>query len=195
MDLVDYQSEVYEKILDDYHVFAKQLEFQSITPIPLSALKGENIIGRSSSMSWYNGPTLLGFLETVQINQKPSHQHFRLPVQYVNRPNLDFRGFSGTVEKGSISVGQEVQVLPSAEKAKVKGIHLFKDNLEIAQTGQAVTLTLDREIDASRGDVIVSADNPPEVSDQFQVTMIWMDKETSYEGRTYSIKIGTTECN
>lgn len=191
MDLVDYSRSVFEAIEADYRQFANDLHFDSISPIPLSALKGANVIQRSKHTHWYQGPTLLGYLETVETKESNLDQPTRFPVQWVNRPNQSFRGFSGTVEAGVLVKGQRIRVLPSGETASVKEIVLFNSNLDRAVMGQAVTVTLDREIDASRGDVIVSADNPAEVSDQFVVDLVWMDREPGYLGRSYVLKLGT----
>jgi bifunctional enzyme CysN/CysC len=195
MDLVDYRQDVFDHILEDYQAFAKELQFTEMTVIPMSALKGDNIIERSSHMHWYQGPTLLGFLETVDPRATRVDQALRFPVQWVNRPNLDFRGFSGTIEAGTATVGQSIRVLPSGATAKIQEIVLFEDRLESAEAGQAVTLTLDTEIDASRGDVIVAADAPCEVSDQFEVNIVWMDQEPGYIGRSVWLKLGTTQVN
>ena len=195
MDLVDYRQDVFDRILEDYQAFAKELQFTEMTAIPMSALKGDHIIERSSHMHWYQGPTLLGFLETVDPRATRVNQALRFPVQWVNRPNLDFRGFSGTIEAGTAAVGQSIRVLPSGATAKIQEIVLFEDRLESAEAGQAVTLTLDTEIDASRGDVIVAADAPCEVSDQFEVNIVWMDQEPGYIGRSVWLKLGTTQVN
>jgi bifunctional enzyme CysN/CysC len=195
MDLVDYSRETFDRILDDYTQFASQLQFDEITAIPMSALKGDNIIKRSSHMRWYQGPTLLGFLETVDPRLTRINQPLRFPVQWVNRPNLDFRGFSGTVESGTVKVGQSIRVLPSGATAKIKDIILFEDHLQKAEAGQAVTLTLDTEIDASRGDVIVASDAPCEIADQFEINCVWMDQEPGYIGRSFWLKLGTTQVN
>jgi bifunctional enzyme CysN/CysC len=195
MDLVDYNQETFDRILDDYTKFASQLQFDEITAIPLSALKGDNIIERSSRMHWYQGPTLLGFLETVDPRLTRITQPLRFPVQWVNRPNLDFRGFSGTVESGTVEVGQSIRVLPSGATAKIKDINFFEDHLDKAEAGQAITLTLDTEIDASRGDVIVASDAPSEVADQFEINCVWMDQAPGYIGRSFWLKLGTTQVN
>ncbi len=195
MDLVDYDQNVYDQIVRDYEKFAEQLEFESITPIPLSALKGDNVIERSAQTHWYTGPTLLGYLETVDVHSQDDEKPFRFPVQWVNRPSSDFRGFTGTVVAGSVSQGEEVRVLPSGEVARVEDIVLYHDKLTTAHTDQAVTLTLDREVDASRGDVIVAADAPCEVSDQFDASLVWMDQEEGYVGRSYWLMIGSARVN
>ena len=195
MDLVDYSQETFNRILDDYVNFASQLQFKEITAIPMSALKGDNITERSSHTHWYQGPTLLGFLETVNPRLTRLNQPLRFPVQWVNRPNLDFRGLSGTVESGTVEVDQSIRVLPSGAIAKIKDIILFEDHLEKAEAGQAITLILDAEIDASRGDVIVASDTPCEVADQFEINLVWMDQAPGYIGRSFWLKIGTTLVN
>ena len=195
MDLIGYSQETYNQIEADYRAFADELNFESITPIPMSALKGDNVVERSKETEWFHGPTLIGFLETVDTRTSLAEKPFRLPVQWVNRPNLDFRGFSGTVESGQIHVGQAVRILPSGETANVKSIVLFKDELTKAEAGQAVTVTLDREVDASRGDVIAAAESPSEVSDQFELELVWMDQEPGYVGRSYLMKLGTSVIN
>jgi bifunctional enzyme CysN/CysC len=195
MDLVGYDERVFDEIVEAYSAFAKNLTFKTITPIPLSALKGDNVIERSSKMKWYSGPTLLGFLGTVDVRQSPTAHPFRFPVQWVNRPNLDFRGFSGTVAAGSIAVGDEIRVLPSGELAKVKSIVLGTHTLPRTVADQAVTITLDREVDVSRGDVLVAARQPCETTDQLEAKIVWMDREQGFNGRTYWLKSGAATVN
>ena len=195
MDLVDYDEETFHKITEQYNEFAKQLTFKSITPIALSALKGDNVIQRSTRMPWYQGPTLLGFLETVEVGRLNSEHGFRFPVQWVNRPNAEFRGFSGAVAAGSIAKGDAVKIMPSGLEAAVEDIVLFKDSLDQALSGQSVTLTLDREVDVSRGDVIVAADDVCDVSDQFDTSLVWMEADNGYVGRSYWLMLGATRIN
>ena len=195
MDLVAYSQDRFNTICEEYEVLRKHLAFKSITPIPLSALKGDNVIERSGTMNWYQGPTLLGFLETVDIRDRLNQHAFRFPVQWVNRPNADFRGFSGTVVAGSIKPGDEIRALPSGQIAAIDRIVLSSNDLDQAVTDQAVTLMLDREIDLSRGDLIVAADAPCEVSDQFEAELVWMDNEPGYVGRRYSFQLGTSQAN
>lgn len=195
MDLVGYSQDRFNAICEEYEVLRQHLAFKSITPIPLSALKGDNVIERSGTMHWYQGPTLLGFLETVDIRDRLTQHAFRFPVQWVNRPNAEFRGFSGTVVAGSIKPGDEVRALPSGQMASIDRIVLSTNDLDRAVTDQAVTLTLDREIDLSRGDLIVAADAPCEVSDQFEAELVWMDNEPGYVGRRYSFQLGTSQAN
>ena len=195
MDLVDYASAPFQAICDEYEALRTHFAFKSVTPIPMSALKGDNVIERSGQMSWYQGPTLLGFLETVDIRARLTQHGFRLPVQWVNRPNADFRGFSGTVVAGSIRPGDAIRALPSGQLATVERVVLFDQDLDQALTDQAVTLTLDTEIDLSRGDLIVSADSPCEVSDQFEAELVWMDQDAGYIGRSYRLQLGTSQVN
>ena len=195
MDLVGYDETVYNQIIDDYTQFAEALDFDQVTPIPMSALKGANVVERSKETQWYQGPTLLSYLETVDARSNKTAHPLRFPVQWVNRPNLDFRGFSGTLEAGEVRKGEAVRILPSGETANVKDIVLFKRSLVRAEAGQSVTITLDHEVDASRGDVIVPADATCEVSDQFELQLVWMDQEPGYLGRSYWMKIGTQLVN
>ena len=190
MDLVNYDPAVFAQIESDYLAFAEALNFASITSIPLSALQGDNVIERSRRTDWYSGPTLLGYLETVEVAASNLDADFRLPVQWVNRPNADFRGFAGTVAAGSIAPGEAVQVLPSGQEAVVEDIVLFDQSLPRALPKQSVTLTLDRQIDVSRGDVIVAKGAPCEVSDQFDTSLVWMDQDAGYVGRGYSLMLG-----
>ena len=195
MDLVDYQEDTFQGIYADFVEFASALNFETITPIPVSALKGDNVVTRSANMTWFRGPTLMAMLETAPIPNLASDYGLRFPVQWVNRPHLDFRGFSGTVEAGTVKPGDEIRVLPSGATAKVNEIVLFEEKLQQAQCGQAVTITLDKEIDASRGDMIVSAKDPCEVSDQFEVELVWMADDQGYIGRSYGLQIGTNWVN
>lgn len=195
MDLVDFDQATFDKIIADYHEFAGQLNFESITTIPLSALEGDNVIERSERTNWYSGPTLIGFLETVDAHQSKTEDAFRMPVQWVNRPDRTFRGFSGTVVSGKVAKGDEVRILPSGETANVEDIVLYKRSLGEAVTDQAVTVTLDREVDCSRGDVITSSKDPSEVADQFEANIVWMDQEVGHHGRAYWLKTSTSSVN
>ncbi len=190
MDLADFSESLFHEIVASYHEFASNLKFETITEIPMSALKGDNVIERSNHTAWYTGPTLLGFLETVEVGTSQLEHPFRFPVQWVNRPNAEFRGYSGTVVAGTIKAGDQIRVLPSGEVATIDDIVLYKDSLEQAIADQAVTLTLDREVDVSRGDVLVAADEPCEVSDQFEVSLVWMDQNEGFIGRSYWMQIG-----
>lgn len=192
MDLVDYDEAVFDKIVAEYAAFARQLGLENVTYIPMSALKGENIIEHGEHMPWYHGTTLMGFLETVEIDQdRLQQQPFRLPVQWVNRPNLDFRGFSGTIASGIIHPGDAIRVQPSGQTSSVKRIYSYDGDLNQAVAGQSITLVLNDEIDVSRGDVLSVADAPAEVADQFEVSLVWMHDAPLYPGRPYLMKIGT----
>ena len=195
MDLVGFDQETFDNIVADFHSFSGNLNFSNIVPIPLSALLGDNVIERSSNTPWFSGPTLLGFLETVELKQQLNSKAFRFPVQWVNRPNSDFRGYSGTVVSGEIQSGDSVRALPTGEIANVTDIVLYEDKLDSASSNQAVTICLDREIDLSRGDLLVTADNPCEVSDQFDVSIVWMDREPGFIGRSYWMLSGSNRVN
>ncbi len=191
MDLVNYQQDVFDKIFQDYHKFASLLDFESVNIVPISALKGDNIIKPSNKMKWYKGLTLLGFLESIDSHSNLVNHPFRFPVQWINRPNSDFRGISGTVKSGKAQINQLIRILPSGETAKIKNIILYKEKLKLAEAGQAITVTLDKEIDVSRGDVIVAADDLCDVSDHFEVKLVWLDKNPGHISRSYWLKIGT----
>jgi bifunctional enzyme CysN/CysC len=195
MDLVDFDQAAFQHIVETFQEFADNLEFQTITEIPMSALDGDNVIERSPQTSWYAGPTLLGFLETVEVGASQAEHPFRFPVQWVNRPSSEFRGYCGTVVAGSIEKGAPVRILPSGEVAHVDEIVLYDTSLDKAVVDQAVTITLDRDIDVSRGDVLVTADEPCEVSDQFEVSLVWMDREHGFVGRSYWLVLGATRVN
>ena len=195
MDLVDYSNQVFDEVCTAYEPLQSQLQFKSVTAIPLSALKGDNVIERSRNITWYQGPTLLGFLESVEVRRSLHDHPFRFPVQWVNRPTSDFRGFSGTVIAGEIQRGDEVIALPSGQSAKIEEIVLFEDKLDKALADQAVTLTLDREIDLSRGDLISSIEQPCRVSDQFEAELVWMDIEEGYVGRNYYFQLASSATN
>jgi bifunctional enzyme CysN/CysC len=192
MDLVDYSESVFRRVVDQYCEFGKQIGLDDITPIPLSALKGDNMVSHSERTPWYHGPTLMGYLETVEVDQERQQSGaFRLPVQWVNRPHLDFRGFAGTIASGSIKPGDRIRAQPSGRESSVTRIVTADGDLPLAVAGQAVTLTLADEIDISRGDVISSASSPAEVADQFETTLVWMSDEPMLPGRPYLLKLGT----
>ena len=191
MDLVGYDEDTFNSIVASYIDFAKDLGFESITPIPLSALQGDNVIEPSDNTPWYNGPQLLPFLETVEVIKDTLDKPFRMPVQWVNRPNLDFRGFSGTIASGRISVGDGIVEPKSGQQSKIKEIVTFDGNLETAIAGQAVTLTLEDEIDISRGDMIAGLQHRPSAADQFEAKLIWMSEEELLPNRNYIIKLGS----
>ncbi|WP_407278598.1 sulfate adenylyltransferase subunit CysN [Aromatoleum evansii] len=191
MDLVDYAEPVFRRICDDYRSFAAQIGLDDVTFIPMSAYKGDNIIEPSASMPWYHGTTLMGYLETVEVDdERLQKQAFRLPVQWVNRPNLDFRGFAGTVAGGIVKPGDRIRVQPSGKESTVARIVTRDGDLEQAVAGQSITLTLADEIDISRGDVISTADSPAGSADQFETTLVWMHDEPLLPGRPYLLKIG-----
>jgi bifunctional enzyme CysN/CysC len=190
MDLVGFDTDVFNRIEDDFRSLAHTPQFESITAIPVSALQGDNIVSRSGRTPWYSGPTLVAYLETVKPI-RPSNGCFVFPVQWVNRSNADFRGFSGTVINGRIAVGEDVRVTASGQVAKVKRLVTFDCDLPAASLGDAITLVLDREVDASRGDVFAAAETPLEMTDQFEATLIWMQQDPGLIGRNYEIKLAT----
>ena len=194
MDLVGYDEKIYRTIVDDCSRFASALNFTTITPIPVSALTGANVVQPGAAMPWYQGVTLMVFLETVVVEDSRAHAGpqapFRFPVQWVNRPNADFRGLAGTVAGGAVARGDRVRVLPSGKETQVARIVTMDGDLDQAVAGQSVTLTLADEIDASRGDMIASADAPPDMADQFEAALVWMQEEPLYPGRPYLMKIG-----
>ena len=191
MDLVNYSQQVFDDIVEDFYDFADELATDlEIQPIPMSALAGINITERSNETDWYDGPSLMEYLETVPIGDKRLEAPFRMPVQWVNRPNLDFRGFSGQIAAGTVKPGDRIKTLPSGRQSTITRIVTAGGDLDEAVAGQSVTLTLADEVDSSRGDVIVSADNPAEVSDQFQVRVLWMSDTPLLPGRRYLLKIG-----
>jgi bifunctional enzyme CysN/CysC len=190
MDLVDHSQQTFDAIAAEYRAFAALVGLTDITFIPVSALRGDNVTTRSAAMPWYTGPALLEHLEVVDIEHDTLAAPFRLPVQWVNRPNPDFRGFAGLIAAGRIAVGDRLRVLPAGTEARVARIVTYDGDLAEAGSGQSVTLTLDREVDCSRGDVLVAADRPAGVADQFQATIIWMHEEAMLPGRPYLMKIG-----
>lgn len=193
MDLVNYSESVFKRICDEYQAFAHQIGIEDITPIPLAALKGDNMLSHSEKTPWYHGPTLMAYLETVDIDEaRLQTQPLRLPVQWVCRPNLDFRGFAGLVATGAVKPGDRVRALPSGRESRVARVVTANGDLPMAVAGQSITLTLTDEIDISRGDVIVGADSPAEVADQFECTLVWMSDEAMLPGRQYLMKIGAS---
>ena len=191
MDLVGYSRETFEAIADDYRQFAARIGLPDVTFIPLSALKGDNVVEPSAQMHWYHGPTLLGCLETVEVDDDTASGPFRMPVQWVNRPDLDFRGFSGRIVGGTVRPGDAIRVLPSGTTSTVARIVSMDGDLEEAVAGQSVTITLADEIDASRGDVLAAGGSPAEVADQFEAHIVWMHEDEMLPGRQYLMKIGT----
>ena len=191
MDLIDYDQEKFEAIVADYRKFADSIGVEDFTAIPMSGLAGDNITTRSGNTRWYDGPVLIDHLETIEVSNTASQaKPFRMSVQWVNRPNLDFRGFSGLIASGTVKPGDELRSLPSGKTSTVKSIVTMDGDLDQAVAGQSVTITLADEIDCSRGDVLAAADSPPEVADQFETTIVWMDDEPLVVGRAYWLKLG-----
>ena len=191
MDLIDYDQEKFEAIVADYRKFADSIGVEDFTAIPMSGLAGDNITTRSGNTPWYDGPVLIDHLETIEVSNAASQaKPFRMSVQWVNRPNLDFRGFSGLIASGTVKPGDELRSLPSGKTSTVKSIVTMDGDLDQAVAGQSVTITLADEIDCSRGDVLAAADSPPEVADQFETTIVWMDDEPLVVGRAYWLKLG-----
>jgi len=192
MDLVGYDQASFDRIVAEYRAFAESIGIAQFTAIPISGLGGDNIVVGSEAMAWYDGPTLLAHLETIDIGADAAQARpFRMPVQWVNRPNLDFRGFAGLISSGSVRPGDPVRILPSGRTTSVARIVTMDGDPAAAVAGQSVTLTLADEIDCSRGDVIAGADAPPEVADQFQATLIWLGEAALLPGRSYWLKLGT----
>ena len=192
MDLVDYDRTVFDSIVADYRDFADRIGIGAVVAIPISGFKGDNITGPSANTPWYEGPSLVSHLETVPIETDTDQARpFRMAVQWVNRPNLDFRGFSGQIASGIVRPGDAVRVLPSGKTSTVSRIVTLEGDLDQAVAGQSVTLCFADEIDCSRGDVIASASAPPQVADQFEATLVWMGEEPLLPGRTYWLKLGT----
>jgi bifunctional enzyme CysN/CysC len=192
MDLVDYDQAVFDRIVADYAAFAQSIGLENFVALPISGFKGDNITAHSANTPWYTGKPLIEHLETVEIdNEADQARPFRLPVQWVNRPNLDFRGFSGLIASGTIKPGDAVRVLPSGKTSTITRVVTLDGDLDAATASQSVTLCFADEIDCSRGDVIAAADAPPEVSDQFEATFVWMDDVPLSVGRSYWLKLGT----
>ncbi|MEG6509991.1 sulfate adenylyltransferase subunit CysN [Methyloligella sp. 2.7D] len=193
MDLIDYDEAKFQAIVEDFTNFAGSLGFEDITFIPVSALKGDNVMEPSNHMRWYHGPTLLGHLETVRVDRAARTEPFRFTVQWVNRPHLDFRGYSGSIAGGTIRPGEEVVINPSGKRVHVARIVTADGDLEEAEAGDAVTLVFAEEVDASRGDIISKVDEAPAVADQIAARVIWFEEEPMLPGRSYAIKCGTQE--
>lgn len=188
MDLNNFDQSVFNAIEVDFRKFSENLGFLDITCIPISALNGDNVTTLSNRSKWYKGPSLLNFLEHVDVDQNSFEAPFRLPVQWVNRPNLDFRGFSGTITSGIVNVGDSIAVSPSGKRSKVKEIVTHGGNLKTACENMAITLTLEDQIDISRGDMISTSDNPTAQADQFQAHILWMNEKELFPGRQYLLK-------
>lgn len=192
MDLIDYNRSQFESIRDEYLAFAENLGFESITPIPLSALEGDNILKPSSNTSWYEGQTLMRYLETIQVDKDASQQPFRMRVQWVNRPNLDFRGFCGNIASGTVQPGDELVVSSSGKKSRVARIVTMDGDLPQAVAGQAVTLCFEDEIDISRGDLLSTIQDRPHYVDHVKAQLVWLHEEAMHPGRSYLLKAGAT---
>lgn len=194
MDLMNFDQDVFEKIKADYLAFADRIELKpsSLHFVPMSALKGDNVVNRSERAPWYEGQSLMEILESVEIAGDRNFDDLRFPVQYVNRPNLNFRGFAGTLASGIVRKGDEIAVLPSGKTSRVKSIVTFDGELEQATPGEAVTLTLEDEIDVSRGDMLVHADSRPRIADSFEAMLVWMGEEPMLPGKKYDIKRATS---
>ena len=191
MDLIGYDQGKYETIVADYRAFAESIGIKDFVALPISGLAGDNITTRLGNMPWYEGPTLIEHLETVELDAtRDVAKPFRMPVQWVNRPNLDFRGFCGLIAAGSVRPGDRIRVVPSGKTSTVSRIVTLGEDLDVAVAGQSTTLCLAEEIDCSRGDVIAAADDPPQSADQFECTLVWMSDEAMVAGRSYWLKIG-----
>lgn len=194
MDLVDYDQAVFDGIVKDYAEFARSIGIDSFTAMPISGFKGDNITTPSANTPWYKGPTLVEHLETVEVlSSVDADKPFRLPVQWVNRPNLDFRGFSGLIATGSVKPGDKIRVLPSGKTSAITRVVTYDGDLDEAVAGQSVTVCFEDEIDCSRGSVISVADNPPQTADQFESTIVWLADEALVPGRAYWLKLGTQQ--
>ncbi|MGF7152702.1 sulfate adenylyltransferase subunit CysN [Novosphingobium gossypii] len=192
MDLVDYDQQVFDAIVADYTEFAKSIGIDSFTALPISGFRGDNITTLSARTPWYNGPTLIEHLETVEVlSSVDAEKPLRLPVQWVNRPNLDFRGFSGLIATGSVKPGERIRVLPSGKTSTITRVVTYDGDVDEAVAGQSVTVCFADEIDCSRGSVISVADEPPQTADQFETTIVWMADEAMVPGRAYWLKLGT----
>ncbi len=191
MDLIDYDQERYQQIKKEYREFAESLTFDDVRFVPISALNGDNVVEESQAMSWYPGATLMKLLNTIKVERTNPLAEFRFPVQYVNRPHLNFRGFAGTVAAGQVRIGDTIVALPSGKESHVKSIVTFEGDIERAEQGMAVTLTLEDEIDISRGDMIVKKDALPHSSKTFSAAIVWMHDEAMETGREYYIKHGS----
>lgn len=193
MDLMGFEQSVFDRIEADYREFAKDANLTTLQAIPLAAVSGDNVLKRSENTPWYKGPTLFDHMDTVTVREVATRAAFRMPVQWVSRPNLNYRGFCGRIAEGSVKTGDAVRVLPSGKTTTVKSIDFFEDQLPEAEAGASITLTLNDEVDVSRGDLIVTTDHPPEVADQFQVKLLWLSEEPLVPGRSYWLKVHAKE--
>jgi bifunctional enzyme CysN/CysC len=190
LDLVDYSQDIYDDIVAQYRSFATEIGIHEVVPIPLSALRGDNVTQPSTNTPWYSGPTFMRHLETVEVDTYAASGPFRMPVQWVNRPDSEFRGFSGTIVSGKLHPGDSVRITPSGRRSTVTRIVSFDGDLDVALAGQAVTVTLSEEIDVSRGDILAAEDASPGVANQFEAHIIWMSEQEMLPGRRYLMKIG-----
>ena len=193
MDLVKFDQEVVKRIDAQYRLFAQELGFDAIQTIPLSALEGDNVLTPSANTPWYAGPTLMRYLNEVDVSVSVADAAFRMPVQWVNRPNAEFRGYCGRVAQGEVRPGDQVKVLPSGVQTEIKAIVVWQGELEQAAAGDSICLTLTDEVDVGRGDVIVAAHEPPDVADQFEARLLWMSEQPLLPGRSYLLKLHTQE--
>ena len=195
MDLMDFSQDVYQKIKADYRDMAKHLNIDDIRFVPISALLGDNVVTPSENMDWYPGSTLMKLLETVKIGKNINLARMRFPIQYVNRPNLNFRGYCGTLASGVIQVGDEVTTLPSEKKSKIKTIYTYDGELPQAYPGQAISLTLENEIDISRGDMLVHSGHEPQLTKNFTAHVVWMSEASMRTKKEYILKFSTKSCS
>ncbi|PHS31655.1 MAG: sulfate adenylyltransferase subunit CysN [Methylophaga sp.] len=193
MDIKDYSEQVYNAIRKEYTEFARELEMDDVHFVPLSALVGDNVVNKSENMPWYQGETLMYLLENIEISQDINVDDMRFPVQYVNRPNLDFRGYCGTLASGILKPGDDITVLPSGVESTVKSIVTYDGDLDNAIPGEAITVTLEDEIDVSRGDMIVHRNHQPHVASHFKATVVWMTEKPLVSGKQYNFKVGVSE--
>ena len=193
MDIKDYSEQVYNEIRKDFSAFASELEMEDVHFVPLSALVGDNVVNHSENMPWYEGKTLMNLLENIEISSDSNVDDMRFPVQYVNRPNLNFRGYCGTLASGLLKPGDEITVLPSGSESRVKALVTYDGDLEEASPGEAITVTLEDEIDISRGDMIVHRDHQPHVASHFKATVVWMTEKPLIRGKQYSFKVGVSD--
>ncbi len=193
MDLMEFRQDVFERIRSDYLEFAEQLNIEDIRFVPLSALKGDNVVDKGENLDWYQGEPLMHMLETIEVNRDKANQEFRFPVQYVSRPNLNFRGFCGNIVSGDIKVGDSITVLPSGKQSNVKSIITMGGDLQYAHTPQAITLTLEDEIDISRGDTIVKTGANVLVGNEYQAHIVWMSEEPLLPNKQYAFKFATKQ--
>lgn len=195
MDLMEYSQDVYQKIKADYREMAKSFNIDDIRFVPISALKGDNVVTPSGNMDWYPGATLMKLLETVKIDKDKDLEHLRFPVQYVNRPNLDFRGYCGTLASGILQVGDEVTALPSGKSSTVKSLYTYDGELKQAYPGQAITITLEDEIDVSRGDMLVHSGHVPPITNTLEANVVWMGETPMRTSKEYIFKFATKSCS